>query len=64
MHIFSSLLAGFCPSKCHSDDLLNINTSYYEGMVTQIYPAELQLNKANSTDTESPKFFIFAFISF
>ena len=23
-------------------------------MVTQIYPAELQLNKANSADTEAP----------
>ena len=27
---------------------------YFEGMVKQIYPPELQLNKANTTDTEAP----------
>ena len=29
-------------------DLLNINNPYFEGMVSQIYPPELQLNKANT----------------
>ena len=29
------------------DDLLNIDNSYFEGMVNQIYPPELQLNKPN-----------------
>ena len=33
------------------DDLLNIVNSYFEQMVCQIYPTELQLNKAN---TEAP----------
>ena len=36
------------------DDLLNIDNPYFEGMVKQIYPPELQLNKANNTDTEAP----------
>ena len=36
------------------DDLLNIDNPYFEQMVDQIYPTELQLNKANSTDTEAP----------
>ena len=36
------------------DDLLNIDNSYFEGMVNQIYPPELQLNKANTSDTEAP----------
>ena len=36
------------------DDLLNINNPYFEGMVNQIYPPELQLNKANTSDTEAP----------
>ena len=36
------------------DDLLNIDNPYFEQMVGQIYPAELQLNKANSFDTEAP----------
>ena len=36
------------------DDLLNIEYPYFEQMVGQIYPTELQLNKANSSDTEAP----------
>ena len=35
-------------------DLLDIDTPYFEGMVNQIYPPELQLNKANTSDTEAP----------
>ena len=35
------------------DDLLNIDNPYFEQMVGQIYPTELQLNKANSFDTET-----------
>ena len=37
-----------------SGDLLNIDNPYFEQMVGQIYPTELQLNKANSFDTEAP----------
>ena len=33
------------------DDLLNIDNPFFEGMVNQIYPPELQLNKANTSDT-------------
>ena len=36
------------------DDLLNIDNPYFEGMVKQIYPPELKLNKAYNTDTEAP----------
>ena len=36
------------------DDLLNIVNPYFEEIVGQIYPTELQLNKANSSDTEAP----------
>ena len=32
---------------------MNSDNSYFEGMVTQIYPNEMQLNKANSTDTKA-----------
>ena len=35
------------------DDLLNFENPF-EGMVNQIYPPELQLNKANTSDTEVP----------
>ena len=43
------------------DDLLNIDNPYFEGMVNQIYPPELQLNKANTSDTEAP-FLIYIFL--
>ena len=32
----------------------NIDNPYFEGMVNRIYPPELQLNKANTSDTEAP----------
>ena len=36
------------------DDLLNIDNIYFDQMVNRIYPTELQLNRANSSDTEAP----------
>ena len=36
------------------DDLLNIDNPYFEDMVGRINPPELQLNKANASDTEAP----------
>ena len=36
------------------DDLLNIDNPYFEGMVNQIYLSELQLDKANTSDTVAP----------
>ena len=36
------------------DDLLYIDNPYFKGMINQIYPSELQLNKANDSDTEAP----------
>ena len=36
------------------DDLLNIDNPNFEQMVGQIYSSGLQLNKANSSDTEAP----------
>ena len=35
------------------DDILNINNIYFDDMVSHIYPSELQLNKANTSDTEA-----------
>ena len=36
------------------DALLNIDNIRFEQMVHRIYPAELQLNKADASDTEEP----------
>ena len=32
------------------DDILNINNVYFDNMARQIYPSELQLNKASDTE--------------
>ena len=34
-------------------DILNINYVYFDNMVSQICPSELQLNKAYASDTEA-----------
>ena len=35
-------------------NLLNIDNPYFERISIKIYPAELQLNKTYSSDTEAP----------
>ena len=45
-------IEAFNSTSRYLDDLLNIDNPYFEQMVGQIYPTELQLNKVNSSDTE------------
>ena len=45
------------------DDILNINNVYCDNMVNQIYPSELQLNKANTSDIDAAIFKL-AFVNF
>ena len=40
-------------SRLYSDDISNINNVYFDNMVSQIYPSELQLNEVNTSDTEA-----------
>ena len=35
------------------DDILNIYNVYFDNMVSQIYPSELQRNRAHTSDTEA-----------
>ena len=44
-------------------DILNINNIYFDNMVRKIYPAELQLNKANTFDNEAAFLEVHLFIS-
>ena len=50
----ADVIKAFNSTSRYLDDLLNIDNPYFEGMVNQIYPSELQLNKANISDTEAP----------
>ena len=49
----TDIIEAFNSTSRYLDDLLNIDDPYFEQMVCQIYPTELQLNKANSSDTEA-----------
>ena len=50
----ADIIEAFNSASRSLDDLLNIENPYFERMVNQIYPPELQLNKANPSDTEAP----------
>ena len=49
----ADVIDAFHTTSRYLDDILNINTSYFDNMVSQIYPSELQLNKANISDTKA-----------
>ena len=50
----TDIIEAFNSTSRYLDDLLNIDNPYFEQMVGQIFTTELQLNKANSSDTEAP----------
>ena len=50
----AEIIEAFKSTSRYLDDLLNIDNPYFEGMINRIYPPELQLNKANTSDTEAP----------
>ena len=49
----ANVIDAFNTTSKYLDDILNINNVYFNNMVSQIYPSELQLNKANTSDTEA-----------
>ena len=48
----ADVIEAFKSTSRNLDDLLDIDNPYFEQMLDQIYPTELQLNKANSFDTD------------
>ena len=50
----ADVIEAFISTSRYLDDLFHIENPYFEGMVNQIYPPELQFNKANISDTEAP----------
>ena len=49
----ADIIGAFDSTSRYLDDLLNIDNIYFNQMVDRIYPTELQLNRANSSDTEA-----------
>ena len=50
----ADIIESFNSTSRYLDDLLNIDNIYFDQMVDRIYPTEIQLNRANSSDTEAP----------
>ena len=50
----ADIIEAFNSTSRYLDDLLNIDNIYFDQMVDRIYPTELQLNRTNSSDTETP----------
>ena len=52
----ADIIDGFNTTSRYLDDILNIDNVCFENMLSQICPSELQLNKANTMDTEATFF--------
>ena len=49
----ADVIEAFNSTSRYLDALWCIDNPYFEGMVSQIYPAELQLKKSNTPDSEA-----------
>ena len=49
----ADIIDAFNTTHRYLDDISNINNVYFDNMVSQIYPSQLQLNKANTSVTET-----------
>ena len=47
----ADVIDAFNTTSRYLDDILNISNVYFDNTLCQIYPSELQLNKANTSDT-------------
>ena len=59
----SDVNEAFNSTSRYLDDLLNIDNNFLDSMVNCIYPSDLQLNKANVSDTEASFLNLHLFIS-
>ena len=50
----ADIIDAFNTTSRYLDAILNINTVYFDNMVSQVYPSELHLNKASTSDTKAP----------
>ena len=49
----ADVIDAFNTTSRYLEHILNINNVYFDNMVSQIYPSDFQLNKANTSDTET-----------
>ena len=53
IRINNHLLLAFTSTSGYLDEIPNIDNNFFDSMVNRIYPLELQLHKANVSDTEA-----------
>ena len=58
----ADIIDAFYTTSKYLEDIFNIDNVYFDTMTSQIYPSQLQLSKANTSDTESA--FRLAFVNF
>ena len=49
----SDVIEAFNSTSWYLDDLLNVDNNFFDSMVNRIYTSELQVNKANVSNTEA-----------
>ena len=49
----ADIIKGFNTTSRYLDDILSINNTLFDNILIQIYSSELQLNKANASDTKA-----------
>ena len=59
----ADVIDAFNTTSRYLDVILNIINVYFDNMVSQIYPSELEFNKANTSDTKASVFRL-AFVNF
>ena len=47
----ADIIDAFNTTSRYLDVISNVNNVYFDNMISQIYPSEHQLNKANTSDT-------------
>ena len=47
------IIDAFYTTSKYLEDIFNMDNVYFDTMISQIYPSELQLNEAYTSDTES-----------
>ena len=50
----ADVVEAFTSTSRYLDDLLNIDNCYFAQVISQIYPTELKLNRANPSDPRVP----------
>ena len=59
----ADVIDAFNTTSRYLDDILNINNVYFDNMVSQIYPSELQLKETKSATMNIFRFFFIFFLN-